>query len=244
MTLSNDISHLAWDNEFIPPHWDETTQSYNPNHHANVLYKQHLNLTDAEFNQIVQSMAVYERYAMGVAPSEAIAPNRTPAQIAASLFEHDGVTPYLYQDAFQYRESYVDYSNDGGVIAGLFGQESYDPVVNNWGDQQVIRIDLSDRTFKAGDIDKLVFYDFGDSVPSSVDGGDPNQLDPRKIEFFIDPNQTVAHGQIYFDDGSGNRIWFPENRIYIAQTLVPEPMTLALLGIGGSVLAFRRRRRA
>jgi hypothetical protein len=131
------------------------------------------------------------------------------------------------------------------VIAGLCGLSQYNPEANNWGDQQVIRIDISPDMLKSGDpnnqgnINAIYFYDFGDSTPGA---GGTQQTGPRVIAFNVDPN-----GMVYYlpdSNDPGNRIYFPENRIYIAEVTmrqVPEPMTALLVGAGGLAMLTRRR---
>jgi len=254
VSLSNEISDLTHDGaQWHPPTYSDATQGYDTGSAVNQAYKAVLGLTDPQFDTVVNSMSVreYDPNAL-IVTNKAIDLNRTPAQlILDGVLDHNG-QQYLYQDAFlnrdptdaNYGEPYAAGSNDGGVIAGLLGQSAYDPNVNNWGDQQVIRIDLSAETFTDGNITQIVFYDFGDSIPGSVAPTDPNQVNPRKIVFGIDTTQTVDHGQIYFDAPNQPRIWFPENRIYIAQVRdVPEPATGVLLLAGGLVIAARRKRK-
>jgi len=200
-------------------------------------------LSAADLNDIVNSMELREYEPYGLGAGEVIWPNRRPSEILANLTDHKG-DPYTYLDAFLERALYHDGASDGGVIAGLAGQSFYDHQINNWGDQQVIRIDISQETLASGDpstngnIEKIIFWDFGDP-------GTGDQINPTPIIFYVDMTQTIAHGQIYWQDPvSGNKIWFPENRIYIAQ-VVPEPGSLSLILIGsvGIILIRRRRRR-
>jgi len=148
--------------------------------------------------------------------------------------DHAG-SPYLYQDAFIERSTYVKGATDGGVITGLSGYNAFDPELMNWGDQQVIRIEISKDTLVAGGITEVRFFDFGDSTP----GSDSGQVNPRMIVFHAD-----AGGNLYFDDGV-SQIFFPQNRIFIALTeyLIPEPASVCLLALGAGAIAILRRRR-
>lgn len=195
----------------------------------------------ASFDGTVASMEIFEVDPNGLDAGDVIVADKRPNEILNSL-------NYVYEDAFLQRDPtdpnagsvYVADSTDGAVISGLSGYDNYDPQRNNWEDQQVIRIDISEDTIKDGNISAIRFFDFGDSSP-----GAPNtqQTDPREIVFGIDASQTFAHGQIYFDPVGGGRIWFPENRIYIAR-VVPEPTAAALLLVGATLLTVRRRRRS
>lgn len=150
------------------------------------------------------------------------------------LLDHAG-SNYLYQDAFTERSVYCTGTTDGGVIAGLSGYNGLDPSWSNWGDQQVIRIEISAETLVLGGITELCFYDFGDSVPGSTTS---DQVNPRVIVFHAD-----AGGHLYFDDPNSGPIYFPDNRIFIAMTDIPEPASLCLLMLGGGTMVFLRRRR-
>jgi len=241
VATSNDISHLAGysftgnpDNtQWHPPTFDQADGSYRSDSPTNTAYKNVLGLTDAQFDEIVDSMEVREVDSDALPAAETVS-SRTPAVIEATLTDHNG-DPYVYQDAFLDRSQFAVSTNDGGVIAGLSGWDEYDPELNNWGDQQVIRIDISRETLLeaegvVGNIDKIVFYDFG--CDSST------QTSPRQIVLNVDDG-----GNIYLDDGEGGRIYFPENRIYIARVqIVPEPTTMALLAGGATCLILTRRR--
>jgi len=234
VAASNDIDAMALDGtQYHPPTFDETTGSYKTDSTINAAYKSELSLTDAEFATIVSSMEIRQRDPddMGGAVT-AIYSDKTPDEIAANETEHDGVTAYLYEHAFTDRSIHAVSTSDGGVIAGLAGQSDYDRRLNNWADQQVIRIDLTAATLDTGsetdlagdplkgNITKVVFWDFGQAPGAS-------QIDPLAV--ILDLSDTDL---------------FPENRFYIAQgELVPEPTTVVLVGIGTVMLLSRRRKR-
>ena len=248
VSVSNDISSKARDasvyvpgctpaeggERYHPPVFDDATGTYS--WAANATRMTYNGLDASDLNDIVNSMELREYDPYGLGPGQVIWPSRMPSEILANLTDHNG-NPYTYQDAFLERAFYHDGASDGGVIAGLAGQSLYDPQINNWGDQQVIRIDISEETLMSGDpntdgnIDKIIFWDFGDP-------GTGDQVNPTPIIFYVDLTQTVAHGQIYWQDPvTGNKIWFPENRIYIAQvTLVPEPTSLFLILAGAATI--------
>ncbi|MDY6914154.1 MAG: PEP-CTERM sorting domain-containing protein [Planctomycetota bacterium] len=243
ISMSNDISYLAKDlplgddnGQWHPPTWDDASGSYKTDSVINTAYKAANGLTDAEFDTIVASMEDYEVDPDALGAGDVIHGNRTPSIIEGTLTDHNG-NPYVYADAFLERSDYVTSTTDGGVIAGLSGWDEYDPQINNWGDQQVIRIDISKESLKQGDgeqfgnIQKLVFYDFGYA-------GGSTQVAPRAIVFYAD-----ADGDLYYlmDDGI-TKIYFPENRIYIAR-VVPEPGTMILLAMGGIGLLLKRKRK-
>ncbi|HAU38229.1 MAG TPA: hypothetical protein DCX07_11015 [Phycisphaerales bacterium] len=221
-----------------------------------------------KFLEAVASMEVYETDPTGLGASDVIYGNRSPNQIAATLTDGNG-NAYLYQDAFLERDPndrtrgavYAEGSTDGGVLKGLGGYNYYDPndpnKVNDWGEQQVIRIDFDTSVFSefdpqsnpdGGSIKKIIFWDFGDSTPGAAG---TQQTDPVPIVMFVDLTQTVAHGQVFYSaydangDPIGPRIYFPENRIYIATvTMVPEPVTMVVLAMGGMTLLLRRKIRS
>ena len=233
VSMSNDISDLAFSNgQWQPPEFSESSGGYVANTPSNTFtYIPTRDLTGAEFDEIVDSMEIKEVNPDG---NSFINAGRRPTEIAANMTDHDG-NAYLYQDAFGDRSTYVTSTSDGGVIAGLAGTDEYDPLLNNWGDQQVIRIDISPETLlageEAGNITKIVFYDFGFDETAG-------QVSPREIVLWAED------GQLFALDGNGGRIYFPENRIYIAQSeIIPEPASLALLAGGGFVMIFRHRRR-
>ncbi|HOD84208.1 MAG: hypothetical protein BWX88_04220 [Planctomycetes bacterium ADurb.Bin126] len=225
VATSNDINFAALDQtQWHPPVFAGGT--YDINDPANQAYKNMLGLSDSQFQQILDSMETRE-IDPSILGNQAIWANRTPAEIEAALTDHAG-NAYLYQDAFLERSTYVEGATDGAVIAGLAGQSNYDPSLNNWGDQQVIRIDIAPETLMgegedAGNIRRIAFYDFGDSMPGAEG---TQQTDPRAI--LLDLSDANA---------------FPEYRFFIAQVEIPEPTTMALLIGGGTLLLARRRRR-
>ena len=127
------------------------------------------------------------------------------------------------------------------MIAGLSGYDEYSSALGTpqkatcWGEQQVIRIDFDTETFDG--IDEIIFYDWGDIDPASG-----QQTNPQAIVISVD-----ASNNLYYDaDASGGvspgDIYFPDNRIYIAQVVLPEPATAMILAIGGAGQIARRRR--
>jgi len=178
-------------------------------------------LTEADFNAVVASLEVEERETGDPYwDASAVWTDRTPADIAAALTDFYGA-PYVYGDAFADRSTFHDGGSDGGVIAGLAGEDDYDPQVNNWSDQQVIRIDIDAATLAANNIDQVVFWDFGFLPGASQTNPMPIILDLTDLNMF------------------------PENRFYIARVnIVPEPAGAALLVGGAAALLARRRRRA
>ena len=197
------------------------------------------------------------------------------ALLDAGVTDGLGTNLYFYEDAFLQRDGvggdmtkgaqWVEGSTDGGVIAGLSGYDGYsefypdnspggpvnapaipdpnDPVYKRWAEQQVIRIDFDKASFDKDaliGISEIIFYDWG--FPDPVTG---QQANPVAIVINVDENQNL-----YFETGltpgaSPDDIYFPDNRIYIAQVempIVPEPATMAMLFFGGSAILARRRR--
>jgi hypothetical protein len=245
LSSSNDIGEKARDpfnGMYHVPSFDEGANGYTPlaNAAMKAWYEYNIGkpskpLTAADLVDIVNSMDIREFTASsitgGASKWDAIFGDKTPTQILDNL-------GYEYQDAFMDRGTYAENASDGGVIAGLGGKGlEGDPTIDNWADQQVIRIDidLALEQFQDG-IKEIVFYDFGHAAGSG-------QVAPREIVFGIDRSQTLAHGQIFGTAPDGSVIWFPENRIYIAQ-VVPEPTTMLLMGVGGIGIIAGRRRRA
>jgi len=176
-------------------------------------------LTEADFNAVVASMEVQERDVNdGYWDANGVWINRTPADIAGSLTDFYG-NPYVYGDAFADRSTFHDGGSDGGVIAGLAGEDDYDPQINNWSDQQVIRIDIDAATLLANNITQVIIWDFGFLAGASQTNPVPIVLDLTDLAKF------------------------PENRFYIARVNIPEPTGLAMLAGGAATLLARRRRR-
>jgi len=237
VAMSNDLDHttgldlVGSNGQWHPPIFEEATQSYS--WAVNQQRMEANGFNAADLNTLVGSMEVYEVDPYNLPGTAAV--GRTPADILASgPTDHNGAA-YLYQDAFFDRSSYVQAATDGGVLAGLSGWSQYNPLVNNWGDQQVIRIDISPQTLTDGNIDKIVFYDFGASVPGSSSS---DQVNPREIVLHADD----AGNLYWLAPDQVTRIYFPENRIYIALTeIIPEPATLLMLSLGGAAALFKRR---
>ena len=234
VSVSNDISEKAEDTvaavkQWHPPQFDDATGDYSWAANATRMIANGLNAAD--LTQIVNSMEVREHDPDLLGSGDVIWPSRRPSEIEAGLTDHAD-NPYLYEDAFKDRSFYHDGANDGGVLAGLAGQDSYDPELNNWGDQQVIRIDISPDTLASGDpatygnITQVIFYDFG--LPGTGD-----QVNPDEI--LLDLLAMV------WDPGAGEMVpLFPEQRFYIAA--VPEPTTLSVFFLGAVAVLLRRSR--
>jgi hypothetical protein len=232
--MSNDVDyatgldHVGSDGGFHPAEFDESTQSYSWAQNQLRMEANGLNATDLD--TLANSMEVKESdpYNLIGAPLSA----RTPSAILAGGPKAPDGSDYTYGDAFQARQSFPSFATDGGVISGLGGFDAYDSELNNWADQQVIRIDVDPQMLLEGGIDKLVFYDFGGSDPGSTTS---DQVDPRMLVFYADDLGNL------FYDGPAGRVYFPENRIFIAMVnQIPEPASLALLCLGGAVVMFRR----
>jgi len=262
VALSNDISIKAVDTvgadgQLQPPNYTDLVGG--DAGYTWALNKQRFEangLTEADFDAVVASMEVFETDPNALGAGDVIIADKRPSEIAANLVDGNG-NAYEYQDAFLGRDPndhsvgspYAESSTDGGVLKGLAGYDYYESAgatANDWGEQQVIRIDIDTSAFETydpdtnpegGDIQKIVFWDFGASIPGAPG---TQQTNPRKMEFLVDMSQTVAHGQIYYLLGDGSKLYFPENRIYIAT--VPEPATLTLIGIGAIAVLMRRRR--
>jgi hypothetical protein len=235
VTQSNDISSIAKDpynGLRYPVKFNDATGQYDPLANLERMDWWTANgdtLTAADIAAIATSMDVKERQAMS-AWLDAIYPDKTPQEILNDL-------GYEYEDAFSERSIYANNSTDGGVIGGLSGYNEYNHDDNNWADQQVIRIDLSDVSLH--DITEVAFYDFGYAPGSS-------QLVPMELVLNVDDTGTLffdANGDDLFNAADGD-IYFPENRIYIGMVgeMLPEPGMMALLGAGGVGLLMKRRR--
>jgi hypothetical protein len=251
VTMSNDISLLSEDpnnpgHPYQVPRFDEIAQAYNMA--ANTAMEAYFNaggstnLDAAILADIVASMELYEvdPYEAG-AEWSAIYADKTPEEIITdAVITALAGGEYTYDDAFLNRGTWTENSNDGGVIGGLGGQIE-DTEMEDWADQQVIRMDFSELML-AG-LDEIVIYDFGDSDPGSTTS---DQVNPIPMIFGIDHGRTAEEGQIFWEDPETfERVYFADNRLYIAQTIVPipEPATLSLLGLGSLALLRRRRNR-
>jgi len=205
---------------------------------ANQLRMTNNGFNAADLATLVASQELKEVNPYGVL-ADAVSP-RTPQAIKDAGIKSSDGNDYLYQDAFTERSVYAVSSTDGGVLAGLCGWTDPNAGTTNWGDQMVIRIDIARETLLAGNIDRIVFHDFGDSIPGSTEGqvNNPGHPLPPPIVLYAD-----EFGDVYFLEGGGGRVYFPENRIYIAVTsLVPEPGALAMLVLGAFALVLRRKR--
>ena len=187
---------------------------------------------------LVASQELKETNPYGPLPSAVSA--RTPQSLVTAGIKSSDGNDYLYQDAFTERANFSANSTDGGVLAGLCGWADPEAGASHWGNQQVIRIDIDKATLLTGKIDRIVFHDFGASSPGSTDGQVDNPGSPLPDPIIIYADDA---GDIYVLDDVGGRVYFPENRIYIAVTnLVPEPGTLSLLVLGSLTMLFRRKR--
>jgi len=234
VAMSNDIVGIALDDcggpgtgtQYHPPQYDDSTDGYSWTLNEGRMLANGLDAND--LTRMIDSMEIREHDPNSATVNNtSIVGNRTPQAILNDgLTDHTGTNLYQYQDAFQDRSTYAVDSSDGGVIAGLAGQTNYDPQQNNWGDQQVIRIDVSADTFETGDpnacgsINRVVFYDFGYNQGAT-------QISP--VEIALNLWDTDA---------------FPEHRFYIAQVnMTPEPMTAIVTAIGGGLFLLRRKQR-
>ena len=250
VAVSNDIDNVAKDmvgstGQWHPPQFDEAGQAYLYGG-SNQTRMEENGHGPAEFVTLVNSMEVKEHDPSDPTwATQAVDPTKTPDQIFLNEVDDTGAA-YIYEDSFRDRGVVHEGASDGGVIAGLSGFDNYDPAVNNWGDQQVIRIDLDDfrpRAEVSQLINKIVFWDFGDSTPGAPG---TQQTAPVPITFYIDRSRTVAQGQIYHaPDPNNPATWtyFPDNRIYIARVNIPEPAALLFCVFGGVGLVLKRRRR-
>jgi len=233
VALSNDIAGIALDDcpgpglgtQYHPPQYDHSTKEYSWTLNEGRMVANSLDAND--LTTMVDSMEIREYDPnSATVTNTSIYGNRTPQAILNDgLTDHTGTKLYEYQDAFQDRSTYAVDASDGGVIAGLAGLTDYDPQQNNWGDQQVIRIDVSESTFETGDptttggINRVVFYDFGYNQGAT-------QISPVEIALNL-----------------WDTSMFPEHRFYIAQVeMIPEPATVIATGIGGALLLLRRRK--
>jgi len=190
----------------------------------------------ADLTTLVNSQELKETDPYG--PLAGAVSARTPQSLVTAGIKSSDGNDYLYQDAFTERASFTGYSTDGGVLAGLCGWADPNASTTAWGNQQVIRIDIAKETLLAGGIDRIVFHDFGTSSPGSTDGqvSNPGSPLPDPIILYAD-----AGGNVYYLMGDGSKLYFPENRIYIAVT-VPEPGTLTLLVLGAFAAVLRPKR--
>ena len=234
VSMSDDVDYtvgldtVGSDHRWHPAEFDDASKAYT--WAINQRRLEANGFGSADLPTLVGSMELRETdpYNLALAPVS----SRTPQDIRNNgPTDHNG-NPYLYEDAFMNRSVFANASTDGGVIAGLGGWSLYDPEIDNWGDQQVIRIDISKDSLLEGNITEIIFFDFGLPNPGSPDG---SQVNPTMLVFNAD-----SSGNLYYDVPGGQRIYFPENRLYIA--IIPEPASLVLLGIGVAGILARRRR--
>ena len=191
----------------------------------------------ADLATLVASQELKETNPYGPLP-DAVS-SRTPQSLVTAGIKSSDGSNYLYQDAFTERATFSAHSTDGGVLSGLCGWADPNASNGSWGSQQVIRIDVDKATLLSGKVDQIVFHDFGTSSPGSTDGqvDNPGSPLPAPITIYADDG-----GNIYVLDDVGGRVYFPENRIFIAVTDVPEPATLSLLVFGSLTMLLRRKR--
>jgi len=247
VSLSNDINNYSRDfyaagGQWHPPVYDDTKVSGADKGYtweANRLRFEHNGHIEPEFHDATASMEVFETDPYSLTASNVVVGTRRPSAILAGLTDGNG-NPYAYDDAFLQRNPadrsqgapYDKDSSDGGVLAGLSGYDFYDPSdpnkVNDWGQQQVIRIDFDPSAFQTydaegnptgGSITKIIFWDFGYLPGSSQISAIPIELDLSDLTKF------------------------PEHRFYIA-AVIPEPATLSLLALGAAAVLLHRRRAA
>ncbi len=256
VAMSNDIDYSAGYTNLVgtqwhPPQYDEVTQSYNAGTPVNQAYMASIDDGSANFNTIVNSMEINEHDPDDMPALSWLRDLPGNIQNNAALNDPDG-NPYQYEDGFTDLSTYTIGSSDGGVISGLGGYDEYDPEnpETTWHNQQVIRIDISEKTLldyiesSGGEIDHIIFYDF-------INDGN-GQINPREIVFGVNTSRSVTDGQIFYDPGDPsnpdplgeNLVYFQDNRIYIAQVdIAPEPATMVLLGLGSITVIARRRRK-
>lgn len=233
LSLSNNINNTAFEpnnGQWQPPNFDQTTKTYSwvaNSQRMNYFYPANTTAQNqAAFTTMVNSMDYKQVNPLTL--TGALVPGKTPAQLLANGVLDSSGNPYQYQDSFQARATYSEGTTVGGVIAGLAGQSSYDHTLNNWGDQQVIRIDLDPASIADGSVKNIAFYDFGTAGNFGMSGPNVPQVNPTQIIL------NLADTSL-----------FPDNRFYIAQVdNLPEPATMALLAAGSIAMLIRRKRKA
>lgn len=243
VSSSNHISDLCMDHagNRVTPKWNDATMAYDAAANANYIayYQNTVNpaFSGSDITTIANSMEIHERNPYGTGPNvyNGYLDPKTPQWVLDNLVDHAG-NPYTYDDAFTQRSELFQDESIGGVIAGLAGLTNYDPQLNNWGDQQVVRIDLGQDALSQ--LDRVVMYDFG-YAPGS------GQITPIEIVFGVVNYNGLFRLWYDFDGDSFFDVeeLMPDNRIYIAQVdIAPEPLSLAVLGLGGLALALKNRR--